>query len=364
MLEDVSLGGIYKSTNEGQTWEYKALGNKTVYSLERDILGDIYCGTALNLFKSYDKGETWEEIFYAVENFNVIKSHPNGYLFAGGAGNSHGVFRSIDFGTSWDTCVVFTNYGTEDMRSIAISEEGHIYIGTHNIFGPSGLYRSTDIGDTWESVESPTQSIFGLGFHPNGKLFVGGLGTGLYRYDASTQNWFHDLYNITPQAFQFIGNDTIMFGCNYSPNFMPGVMISTNGGQNYEWLNSGMGDGTPIEYFEIDDKGYIFGQGSWLFRSTEQIVTNLGEHYDHRSLLVSNYPNPFSENTIIKWPFNPEDEFIQFNIFNSSGQHVKESKIKNSGEVLLNGHSFPPGIYYIQITDSHKYFTGKMVKVN
>ncbi|MEZ5195659.1 MAG: hypothetical protein R2764_04470 [Bacteroidales bacterium] len=59
-----------------------------------------------------------------------ILSLNNGYVFAGGHDNLHGIIRSKDYGETWDTVHVFSNSGQENLKSLAVSAEGHVYAGT------------------------------------------------------------------------------------------------------------------------------------------------------------------------------------------------------------------------------------------
>lgn len=208
-------GGIYRSFDDGQSWEYLAFVDKNILSIEFDINGDLYCGTAYGrIYKSTDFGETWEEVYNDIMHVRVIKSHPNGFMFAGGDANWSGILRSTDFGETWDYCFVFPNSNPEFLASMTISPEGIIYAGSCNDIGPSGMYRSFDDGDTWEVFDIPCWgNIESIGVHPSGDLFAGTVGDGVYRYHFDTGQWTHDLYNVSPKDFLFLGNDTIYVGC-------------------------------------------------------------------------------------------------------------------------------------------------------
>ena len=73
----------------------------------------------------------------------------NGEIFAGTAGCGTGVYRSTDDGDSWT--LVNTGLTSTDVAALAIdSGNGHIFAGTHSIMGQGGgMFRSTDNGDTW-----------------------------------------------------------------------------------------------------------------------------------------------------------------------------------------------------------------------
>jgi WD40 repeat protein len=358
-------GGIYKSTNNGQTWEYSGLNGKGVYALEICPNGDIIAGVFSGIFKSIDSGNSWYEVYYGIENITCLLSLSNGYILAGGTGNSHGVFRSTDYGESWDTVYIFPGFGEENIETISLSPEGYIYAGTYNMFGTSGIYRSTDLGETWESVYFPSEDVYSIAFHPDGDLLVGCLGNGLYRYHQNTGQWTHDLFNVTPDDVLFVGNNEIFLGCNGQPLSMEGILYSNDGGQNYDWLNTGMdgGSGAPINKMIRTIEGYIYAQSFVLFRSTLPVITNMNFNKIIESFKAFNYPNPFKSKTIIKWSINVQDQFIQLIIRDARGYIIENVILENNGFYNFQNMSLEPGILYYSIIGTHSSHSGKMVLI-
>ncbi|MEZ5198508.1 MAG: sialidase family protein [Bacteroidales bacterium] len=87
-------GGIYRSTDDAQTWQYLGLDGKPVYELEVCSNGDILAGITHGIYKSNDNGNSWYEVYYSSGNMTSILSLNNGYVFAGGHDNLHGIIRS------------------------------------------------------------------------------------------------------------------------------------------------------------------------------------------------------------------------------------------------------------------------------
>lgn len=356
-------GGIYRSTDNAQSWQYLGLTEKPVYTIEVCPNGDILAGVVAGIYKSTNYGETWYEVYYEVGNIITIFSLSNGYVFAGGIDNLQGILRSLDFGETWDTAFIFPGYGEEYLYSIAISPEGNIYAGSRNIFGPSGIYLSLNLGNAWESVNFPGSDVYSIAFHPQGELFAGCLGQGLYRYNFSNELWYHDFFNVTPDDILFVGNDKIYLGCNGAPLTMPGILYSDDGGQNYSILNSGMngGDGAYINQLNRHPNNYIYAQSLNLYRSVEPVITSINNSY--KIFTASNFPNPFSEKTNIRWDKSEKDEFVNLIITGASGKSIMNEKIKNTGNYIFESKFLKPGIYYYAIVSSDKSFCGKMVLV-
>ncbi|MBC8485468.1 MAG: hypothetical protein H8D45_05450 [Bacteroidetes bacterium] len=358
-------GGIYRSVDNAQTWEYLGLIEKSVYTIEICPNGDILAGVNAGIYKSTDNGETWYEVYFEVGNIVTIFSLSNGYVFAGGVDNLQGILRSTNFGETWDTVFIFPGYGEEYLYSMTISPEGNIYAGTYNMFGPSGIYHSTDMGDSWEAVDFPGNDVFSLAFHPQGDLFAGCVGDGLYRYNFNTQQWTQLLYWITPDDILFVGNDIIYLGCNGDPNFMPGVLYSEDNGQNFEWLNSGMngGNGADIEKFSRHPNDYIFAQGYSLYISFEPVFTDIEHFWKSGNRKIKNSPNPFSDYTIIAWDVVYQDKYVQLIITDTKGKIVYNKYIENSGNYTYNNVLKVTGIFFYSIIGKDNIYSGKMVLV-
>ena len=68
--------------------------------------------------------------------------------------------------------------------------------------------------------------------------------------------------------------------------------------------------------------------------------------------LSQNYPNPFKEETSIKYCL-PEKTLAELTIFNSNGEKIKEliHKVLNAGtyETILDAKDLTDGFYYYQL---------------
>lgn len=201
------------SRNEGETWEQIAEGPR--YSEESGFKlnriwqlapgaesepGTLFAGSEeAGIFVSRDNGQTWKEM-------NGLTSHPTRPEWFPGAGgmclhtilidpnNSHrmwvgisavGVFRTLDGGQSWHTCNKGLNRVPTGQPSPEVGYCVHkmvldptnsdiLYMQEHR-----GVFKSTDGGDTWNSIEEGLtlregDAPFGfpIAVSPNGDLFL------------------------------------------------------------------------------------------------------------------------------------------------------------------------------------------------
>jgi photosystem II stability/assembly factor-like uncharacterized protein len=248
--------GIYKSTNAGQIWHH----------LESDILHDnlrdiefhpyypdtIYAGTVEGMYRSLDGGNGWNLMHPPGHWYNTIydiQVHPvhDSIVFAVG---SLIQVKSTDFGDTW------VELGFDWFASVAIKVDplrpDSIYMATRSARHSLSLFRSEDLGETWypwhnnldtllmasdfeiDPVNSDIHYLAGL-------AFMGLTSTCLEKTTDCGTQWF----DITPPdlIFPYIFSVTIspldhntIFACTKSN----GVLRSTDGGANWEDINSGL----------------------------------------------------------------------------------------------------------------------------
>jgi photosystem II stability/assembly factor-like uncharacterized protein len=157
-----TTGGIYRSDDGAMTWkkinnglipesELMASMALGVNAIEIDSANPnvVYAGTTKGLYRTTDKGESWERIGQSItEPFIssiVLQSGDPSVVYIGGPG---GVWKSADGGKSWEA----KNEGLASLniRALAIEprHDRSLYAGTNG----SGLYRSTDAGATWTAL--------------------------------------------------------------------------------------------------------------------------------------------------------------------------------------------------------------------
>ncbi len=195
-------GGVFKTTNGGADWKPVTdgqLGTGSVGALavaesdpnvvyvgmgEACLRGNLSHGDGV--YKSVDAGKTWTKVgLEDTRHIGAVVVHPTnpdlvyvaalGHAF--GANKDRGVFRSKDGGKTWEKVhFVDENTGAVDL-AMDPSNPRVLFAGMYQVRrspwgfdsgGPgSGLYKSTDGGDTWKKVEGE-----GLPKGPWGKMDV------------------------------------------------------------------------------------------------------------------------------------------------------------------------------------------------
>ena len=155
-LADLAYGVFY-SDNYGQTWtDIGELTPEGCASFGLHSSGVIFAGFTYTgigyIHRSENNGATWEAIplpdynsNYAVEH---IQFNSQGHIFLG---TINGVYRSTDMGQTWEQCNADLN-GIQ-IYTMTITDQDHIYVLTTLPGSFDGYYRSTDNGNSWEALD-------------------------------------------------------------------------------------------------------------------------------------------------------------------------------------------------------------------
>lgn len=251
-----ATGGVFKSTDKGETWSpifdeqaFLSIGDIAVDPENPDI---IYVGTGEangghnnlpggGLFKSTDAGNTWFptglDSTETIGRIIINPSDPN-EVFAAAVGSyftpthQRGVFRSTDGGSTW-TQSLFVSDSTGAIDIVMDPSNPDFLLAAmwervrrpnqSRLYGPSsGIYKSTDNGDTWELLGPST------GLPDASSMDVGRIGLALSKTNPAIS---YALYN---DGAVYIGlYKTTNYGNNWI-NADPDFEI-TNGVSNFSW---------------------------------------------------------------------------------------------------------------------------------
>ena len=282
-------GGVWKSTNGGNTWEpifdAEPIASIGAIAIARSNPQIIYVGTGESdmrsdisygdgVYKSTDGGATWRNIGLRdsqnIGRILVDPHDPNIVLIAAlghafGPNAERGVYRSTDGGATWkkvlskndDTGAIDLCWDAANTTVVYAAlwqtrrPPWSVYAPTN---GPgSGLYKSTDSGLTWNQITGhgfPSEGLgrIGIAIAPgqNGNrvyAVVDAQEGGIYRSDDAGQNWHRVSgdHRVWQRGWYFGGitadprNPDVVYVMDTA------MYRSTNGGEHFEPIKAAPG---------------------------------------------------------------------------------------------------------------------------
>ena len=182
-------GGVWKTADMGNTWEnisdgYFKTGSVGAVAVSESDANVIYVGMGEHaprgvttsygdgVYKSTDAGRTWKkmglDLTRHISNIRIHPSNPDIVYVAAqgalhGAAPDRGVYKSVDGGQSWKKILyVDENTGCADLNMdmtnprilyAAMWDHRRLPWQVQSGGAGSGLYKSTDSGETWEKIQ-------------------------------------------------------------------------------------------------------------------------------------------------------------------------------------------------------------------
>ena len=213
--------GVYRSDDGGESWEHLGLeatrhiAEVQVHPRNPDVVyvaasGDLWnASEERGVYRSFDGGRNWRKVLYVDEDtgaIDLVLSHENpdvvyaamyqrrrtAWGFNGG-GPGSGIYRSTDGGDTWEELTEGVPAGDKGRIGLAISRSNPMVLNAlieHT--EDTGTYRSTDGGDTWEKMSDLNgrpMYYSHIYIDPNDENVVYTLATSSYRSRDGGRTW-------------------------------------------------------------------------------------------------------------------------------------------------------------------------------
>jgi len=313
-------GGIYKTIDQGATWNQifennytLAIGDMAIAPTDKNIL---YIGTGepnggrgsitydgYGVFKSVDEGETFFHIGLedagGIGKVEVDPKDPD-RVYVAAMGNlfsrnpQRGIYRTTDGGNNWENIL----YISDSTGGIDITIHPHntdtIYASmwervrypSHRTYGgnSSGLYRSYDGGDTWEQLTNglPTNQIgrIGIGMSESNPEII-------YTYFMNADRSWNDIYKTLDGGDTWTPTNSNHNGSYWEgkiqvdpvdPDIVWSMCVSmyktVNGGQTWQTISGIWVDQHAVYVNKQDHNFVIIGNDGGVYLSRDGTITN------------------------------------------------------------------------------------------
>ncbi len=257
-----ALGGeIYMTSDGGGAWSYRTTGISTAPMLSLDFLGRRWlAGTVRGVYASEDWGRSFvkSDLVYDIgAEINGLAIVPGDGLTAF-CGTTNGffkgdVYRSTDGGRHWS----LIKNGDGPVRAVVVDPANiqRVYAGYSCDVVPGGVYRSTNGRTNWITEAVGSTCVYALQIDPsNSAVVLAGTSSGVYRSTDFGDTWTARGPNGIPVVD--LSADATQPSVFYAATFGARVHASTDGGLTW---NPFGGTGVPANVYAVEGRDPFAG---------------------------------------------------------------------------------------------------------
>ncbi|TAK67677.1 MAG: T9SS type A sorting domain-containing protein [Bacteroidetes bacterium] len=365
--------GLYRTDNQGITWDTLTLGLGTISVNDVLRISDslLIIGTANSgVFRSTNGGLSWIQINNSINDLRIYclaYSKELGLY----CGTGDGVFRTIDTGNTWHKLApVFVDsiflppqpfYGS----TYSIDLHPSYGILMTNAWGCYGVYLSNNLGITWIKIA----------YHCNGSLDHGSNGDAVF--DSINQqilfyeNWWERWTKGThyrgatiptapnPQPVNYYSwNNSTAVCFRQAPNrylyFSTTDTLWESKDNGFSWGVAALVRNAKSIIFDNNLYLYCIDGNNILLRSNTPLsIPSVPDILPSAYSLDQNYPNPFNPSTVIHYQL-PAENWVTLKIYNILGKEVAtiidENQVAGYKSVEWDASHFSSGVYFYRMT--------------
>jgi photosystem II stability/assembly factor-like uncharacterized protein len=244
-----TFDGVFKSTDTGETWKYVSTGltSKDITSIciDPQDINIVYCGSwGKGVFATKNGGESWASIWQGnddprISQIACTSSNGNSTVFAA---TENGVFKTSDL-SLWEK-----SFAMGRILSIATSpvDAQTLFIGVRY----KGNYRSTDIGESWNDVNTGMHATsdgiaaansFAFSYNNTNQVVLSTGWVDLFKTLDNGDSWQKFAKKIEHLDIVSVASDKRKPQMLWAATTEQGIYKSEDNGDSWQQFNEGLG---------------------------------------------------------------------------------------------------------------------------
>ncbi len=328
-------GDILKTTNAGSTWVSQISSYTTsIYGIAFTGAETGYLAGSISLYKTTNGGTNWNTVYNSTTNeifTDIVFTNANTGYAVGSYGRQ---MKTTNAGLNWTASVISTS-GTILNSLCFVNETTGYAVGDNN-----AAVRTTNAGLNWTSmtVATPFVNLNDVFFTDINNGYIS-CATGIYRTTNGGNSWFN---LITPSG----GYAKVQFRGNYGYAITGDgkIIKSTDAGVNWIVQPTVTSNGLSALYFNSDNNVYAGGLIGTIIKTMPAELITLNTTLD-LTLFIEGFYNSNANNTV--------SDSVRVYLRNSASPYSLADSAKgllsSSGNVSFSFSNLTSGQYYIVI---------------
>jgi len=377
-IDTNKVSGLFKSIDNGNTWIKldSVLGNGPILSFAKTknkrvyiIKGNGAYAIGGRIYKSDNEGLTWEKINASDYSIKWLGVSPFDYnkIYAVNTFNNE-VYKSVDGGNNWNQISAFpaSSHGRFTAFNISLVKDSVLFALVDVQFYQA-FYKSTNDGYSWQYVGTPpsgqeisTDNELECKVYMESYFITDNCGLSWKRVDSSatpTSSYLSLYIDKAASKLYLMKTDGIYVSDKQTINWQ-----KLSGTENLPVQNGYQPEdvGQLKNIFLIGKTMYV-GTLSGIYKKDDITDVKDGNTFENISYSLSqNYPNPFNPTTTIKYTiptvetgYIPSLQHVTLKIYDILGREVAAlvNKEQSAGnyETEFDGSKLSSGIYIYSI---------------
>ncbi len=380
------IGGFFKSDDEGMSWSrindgITPTAGINAIAVKNDSIIAI-AGINGAIAVSADTGKTWNVVDdstssqdYSIQDFVFTSNKTILAASSNLTSNNGGVLESADMGKTWKVIGL-----SNDAVTSVIEANGMYFAGSL-----MSLYRSKDQGKTWTDIKSNFPGSVGNGtllqvsslFETKKGNLIVSTGSGIFYSTDNGDTWVMSALaqgsSVTIDQLTVPKMVENPKGYIFAVTRDNGILVSMDEGKTWQQNTVGnMNNGSANVGFSIaiDSQGKVFaGFSNGVYEAGNlltAIAENPGGNKPQKFSLEQNFPNPFNPTTVIPFELK-EAGMVKLTIYNMVGQKVAtlvSSRMSaGSHTITFDASKISSGVYFYQLRSGNNVVTRKMTLI-